>query len=69
MTIRKTARWQQCIDDRILEHLRESPGRPLGKCLSWTVFTGRKHRYRSGVGYWPTLIWWPFSLIDRTWSN
>ena len=23
MTIRKTARWQQCIDDRILEHLRD----------------------------------------------
>jgi len=23
MTIRKTARWQKCIDDRILEHLRD----------------------------------------------
>jgi len=23
MTIRKTARWQQCMDDRILEHLRD----------------------------------------------
>lgn len=23
MTIRKTARWQQCIDDRILEKLRD----------------------------------------------
>ena len=24
MTIRKTARWQQCIDDRILEYLRDN---------------------------------------------
>lgn len=23
MTIRKTARWQWCLDDRILEHLRD----------------------------------------------
>jgi hypothetical protein len=38
MTIRKTARWQKCIDDRILEHLRDD---------SWS--TASQMAFRGGI--------------------